>query len=56
MTHFTSKLLARRAIEIYVRLSVCGVVFGSDGRPREASSPLARAAASPTAPATRLPT
>lgn len=48
MTHFTSKLLASSAIEMYVRLSVCGVVFGSDGRPRAVSSSLARVAASPT--------
>jgi len=31
MTHFTSKLFASSAIEIYVRRSVCGDVFGSGG-------------------------
>jgi hypothetical protein len=33
---------------MHVRLSVCGAVFGNDGRPQAVSSSLACVAASPT--------
>jgi hypothetical protein len=45
-THLTSNPFARRAIEMYVQRTVCGVVLGSGGRPRSASRSSASVAAS----------